>query len=125
MEENGIITGMIPNSGSANGIHRTYEDSFFAFIHGNYFENTIRHEFEGLYFDKSNFSLISLHEFSDTAERIKRNPENYIKVVILNFYRLESNYYFIEYISQSSLHEHLVHEEEMRQNGYGRTLRIE
>ena len=126
MDDNGIITGKIPVSGE--GAHKTYEDSMFARIFYRYFYDIIKYGNNGIYFDKETNELVCISPSTindGLLDRIKNNPENYIKVVLINIINLpkDGDYYFVEFISQSSLHQHLVHEEEMRQNEIESALR--
>ncbi len=99
METNSIITGRIP--GNENGIHKTYEESFFIVLHNRTLIYDIFNKKTNLYLT-DNGSILAIDEpDSDSWKRLE----------LLNVYPISSDVYFMcEFIEPEILHRHLVDE---------------
>ena len=101
MDENGIITGRIPSSGS--GIHKTYEESVIRY---NCIEKLMA--YNNQYFVDEEGHL-SWADYADDYEDMIKNPK-YTKVDILSAECTPENNFIVEFIDSKVLRHHLVAE---------------
>lgn len=124
MDENGFYTGKIPVTG--DGIHKTYEESFFDVISLRSLPEILRYESRGLYYKIDECLLYWLDdiEFGENGiwNKIQSNPKNFIEVKIINIVPINNDWVLLEYIDSSILNNHLLHESQEKQ-GYQRELK--
>ncbi len=124
MDENGFYTGKIPVTG--DGIHKTYEESFFDVLNLRSLPELLRYESRGLYYKIDECLLYWLDdiEFGENGiwNKIQSNPKNFIEVKIINIVPINNDWVLLEYIDSSILNNHLLHESQEKQ-GYQRELK--
>lgn len=112
MEENGIITGKIPCSGS--GIHKTYEESII-----RVFTNNKLNSYKNIYYMKEDGSICwneSEEEYNDFLKKINEEGHKYKEIEILSVLGFGNNgEIIVEFIEPQVLRKHLIAEAVMRQ----------
>ena len=108
MENNSIITGVIPGSGST--FHKTYEESFLYYIERSYREKLFSNPKQtGLFLDPVNNNIVCLDliELSNRSSKLRR-----LEIISI----MDSNNMLLfELIDAEILHNHLVHDAYERQ----------
>ena len=114
MDENSIITGQIPVTGT--GVHKTYEESIIRMFPGDKL-NAYNNEY---YVDESG----ALEWASDKEEyNANKGNEKLKRVELLNIFRSDG-YTIVEYIDPKALRQHLIAEAVMR-NQYNHANEME
>ena len=107
MDENGIITGKIPGSGS--GIHKTYEESIIRYNQIDYLR-----AYNNQYFMSSEGRLCWGEDEEDYNYYL--NNSEYTKVDILSVECTPNNEFVVEFIDSKALRLHLIAEAVERRN---------
>ena len=113
MDENGIITGKIPNSGS--GVHKTYEESVI-----RVFRNTDLRAYKNEYFVNKEGAIrwgTSEEDYNAILKDIE-NGEDYKRIEILSVLGLNGEKIIVEFIDSKALQMHLLAEASMRNQEY-------
>ena len=113
MDENGIITGKIPSSGS--GIHKTYEESII-----RVFKNTGLNAYKNEYFINEAGGITwasSEEEYTNILKQIEDCAE-FRRVELLGVIGLGSDKVIVEFIDSNALRMHLLAEATMRNQEY-------
>ena len=102
MENNGIMTGIIP--GGCNGLHKTYEESFFMYFSYSQIEKYFNDPKNyGVFYDPINNTIFSL-----PLIELEKRSSKLIKLEMLNV--VVNNGIYAELIDSQVLHRHLVQE---------------
>lgn len=116
MDENGIITGKIPNSGS--GVHKTYEESIIRI-----FRNCDLRGYKNEYFVNGEGAVRWGRDKEDYNYYLN-NPE-YTKVEILSVECTPNKDFVVEFIDSKALRLHLIAEAVERRNKVNTSEKID